>query len=246
MRLAHRADLRELLDDAPALGHELEQNLRDIRRINRWLGWNRATVRELGRQLCACDGARWSLIDVATGSGDLPLAIERWAFRRGHQPLIVANDLSEAVLVSAARQVGRGHRVALLRADGLRLPLRDASIDVVTCALALHHFAPAGAIELLRELGRVTRRALVLSDLERCWSGYIGARLLGLLTRNRMTRHDAPVSVRRAYTAPELRTLARAAGLAGARVCRRFPARLVLTWRRAAGSQDHRTRPAHV
>jgi hypothetical protein len=74
------------------------------------------------------------------------------------------------------------------------------------------------------------RRALVVSDLERCWPGYLGARLLARALRNPMTRHDAPASVRRAYAPAELRRLAAAAGLRGARVARRFPFRLVLVW----------------
>ncbi|MDP9373698.1 MAG: methyltransferase domain-containing protein, partial [Chloroflexota bacterium] len=146
----------------------------------------------------------------------------------------LAGDLSREVLAAARGQVGAratdAGPVALLCFDALRAPFADRSVDVVTCSLALHHFPPDAARTVLRELGRVTRRALIVSDLERCWPGYLGARLLAAILRNPMTHHDAPVSVLRAYTAPELRRLAAEAGLTGARVVRRFPFRLVLVW----------------
>lgn len=238
--LRHRAGLRELLDEPTVDRATLERNLQDLRRINRWLGWTRTMTRAVARELARDARRPWSLLDVATGSADLPLAVARWAARRGEQPRLIALDLSAAVLSAAAAYLGGHGTVALARGDALRLPFRDASIDVVTCALTLHHFPPTQAVDLLRELGRVSGGALVLSDLERGWTAHAGARLLWFVTRNPMTRHDAPVSVLRAYTAAELRALAHAAGLDGARVSRQFPMRLTLTWRRAEACATRR------
>jgi hypothetical protein len=96
----------------------------------------------------------------------------------------------------------------------------------VTCALALHHFPPGEAVAVLRELARVARRAWVVVDLERSFPAYVGALLLRLVLRNRLTRHDAPASVLRAYTLAELRDLLDEAGLRGAVSATRFPFRL--------------------
>lgn len=230
--LPHRPDLVELLDEHAPDRATLRRNLRDIRSINRGLGWTAAVVRELSA-VAARRGLRdFTLLDVATGSADLPLALAAWARRRRLRVALLAGDLSRDVLAVAWEQAARRPeaRVALLCFDATRAPFAGRSVDVVTCALALHHFAPDDAVALLRELGRVARRALIVADLERGRLAYLGARLLALPLRNRMTRHDAPVSVLRAYTAPELRRLAAAAGLAGATVTRRFPFRLVLVW----------------
>ena len=70
------------------------------------------------------------------------------------------------------------------------------------------------AIAMLREMGRVARRGVIVNDLVRCWHGYLGGWLFGrLLTCNPLTRHDAPLSFRRAYTRAEMRDLASQAGL---------------------------------
>jgi ubiquinone/menaquinone biosynthesis C-methylase UbiE len=252
-RLAHRPDLTELLDAPMPDRPTLAGNLRDIRLVNRALGFAAAVVREVAAVTAQIGRADWTLLDVATGSADIPLAIVRWARRRGLRPRLLAGDLSPAVLAAARGHVmsdeGRvlsdeglrphaphhsslitHHSIALLRFDALHAPFADRGVDVVTCSLALHHFAPEDAVALLRELGRIAGRALIVSDLERCVPGYLGARLLAAVLRNRMTHHDAPVSVLRAYTVEEVRRLAADAGLANARVAHRFPFRLVLVW----------------
>jgi SAM-dependent methyltransferase len=96
----------------------------------------------------------------------------------------------------------------------LQLPFADNSVDLAMCSLTLHHFAPEPAVALLRELQRVARHGVIVNDIVRSWPGLLGAWLLGrLVSRNRLTRHDGLVSVRRAYTPAELHVLAQQAGL---------------------------------
>jgi ubiquinone/menaquinone biosynthesis C-methylase UbiE len=99
------------------------------------------------------------------------------------------------------------------------LPFADNAFDMVTCSLALHHFSRADAVLVLREMDRVGRTGFVVNDLRRGRVAY-GASWAAsrLTTRNRLTRHDAPLSVRRAYTPAELRTLLDEAGVQHAEV----------------------------
>lgn len=126
---------------------------------------------------------------------------------------MTACDISEDVLAEARSVVGDAP-IDLVSADVRRLPWPDRSFDLVTCNLALHHLGPGDAERALREMWRVARRAMVVVDLERGYTAYIGAWLAThVLVRNRLTRHDGPLSVLRAYTAQELGDLARRAGL---------------------------------
>jgi SAM-dependent methyltransferase len=226
-----RSDQLELLDagaDVPA--EELRANLRDIRRANRAFGGTRAVLRALAPLLNAWPADQpLTLLDVATGSADIPLAIARAAARAGKQVRIVASDAQPAVL-DVARAAACPPEIVVEQADALALPYPAATFDVVTLSLALHHFAPDDALQALREMRRVGRRLLLVNDLERCRGGYLGAWLVGhVLTRNRLTRHDAPLSVQRAYTRAEALALARAAGWQGATVRGVVPFRYVLT-----------------
>ena len=226
----------ELLDqiDGQAPADVLSGNLRDIRRANRWFGGTRAVIRELAPLLRWSDtSSPLSILDVATGSADIPIALANRARHEGHAVRIVATDVQPDVLtVARAAAEERGIDVEL--ADAVALPYADGSFDVVTLSLALHHFEPDDAKSVLREMGRVARRMMIVNDLERSWTGYAGAWLFGhLLTTNRMTRNDAPLSVRRAYTRPEALALAHAAGWHAARTRYSPPNRFVLTGRPA-------------
>ncbi|MDQ3548158.1 MAG: methyltransferase domain-containing protein [Chloroflexota bacterium] len=230
-RTTHLELLDRLGDLTP--GQVLSGNLRDIRRANRWFGGTRAIRDEIAPLARRNTAEPLSILDVATGSADIPVALVNWAEREGNGLRIVATDLQPAVL-AVARAAVRPERITVEQADALSLPYPDDTFDVVTLSLALHHFEPEDAQRVLREMGRVARQALIVNDLERSRSGYLGAWLFAhLLTTNPMTRNDAPLSVRRAYTRPEALALAHAAGWHRARVRAVVPCRYMLTGRPA-------------
>ncbi len=209
------AGVRELLDgplDDPTL---LVDNLRDLARVNRWLGGVRLSA--AGIAALAPAGGSMTLLDVGTGGGDIALALLDRARRAGRTLAVAAIDSRLEILAAAALADPRlpvTDGLDLHVADGRRLPFGDRSFDVAHASLGLPHLEPAEAIVLLREMGRVARRGVVVNDLVRGRLAWIGAWLLSrVATRNRYTRHDAPLSVRRAYTTAELTVLLAAAGL---------------------------------
>jgi ubiquinone/menaquinone biosynthesis C-methylase UbiE len=213
-----RKDELERLDES---GHDpalLRGSLDDLRRVNRWLGGTRLTVRGLERVAAGLrPGDQISVLDVGTGAADIAEAILGWARARGLQPRVVATDISAEILAIAKR--GRAEGLEFALADARRLPFAEGSFDVATCSLLLHHLDADGAVAVLREMRRVSRRGVVVNDLVRTWHGYAGAWALSrLCTSNPLTRHDAPVSVRRAYTRRELAELAARAGLGAVEV----------------------------
>jgi ubiquinone/menaquinone biosynthesis C-methylase UbiE len=101
----------------------------------------------------------------------------------------------------------------LIASDALELPLPDSSVDIVSCCLFLHHLQPPQVARYLAEARRVARVAVIINDLERSAIHYRLARLNRVIDPSRLSRHDGPVSVRRAYTYSELaRMLANAGG----------------------------------
>src|SRR6185312_4297960 len=194
----------ELLDRPGNDPAQLAGNLADLRRVNRWLGGVRLTLRGLERmtgELRPGDAIR--ILDVATGGADIPAAMARWARQRRLQAWILATDQSAEILRLAERSGAT--RVELAIADACRLPFADDSFDIATCSLVLHHLDPDEAVSMLREMSRVARLGIIVNDLVRNWTGYIGAWLFShALTRNSLTRNDAPLSARRAYTRREM------------------------------------------
>lgn len=203
-----RESRTEALDDPSSMANDLSQNLRDIRRLNTTLGETAIVLSHLEHLL---PNGRASLLDVATGSADIPLA----ALSRASplRPLVVTGlDCSPDVLGEAERLCGP--RVSLVLGDARSLPFGPESFDVVTSSLALHHFAPDDARQVLAEMWRVARRSILVVDLVRSYPAYWGTWLATrTLARNRVTRHDGPLSVLRSYTPPELQELARKADI---------------------------------
>ncbi|HEV2741223.1 MAG TPA: methyltransferase domain-containing protein [Candidatus Elarobacter sp.] len=218
-----RTIARELMDEPVADSDELEANLRDIAFANARLGGTAPVVRALRRL-----GAR-RVLDVGSGLGDVPLALVRDGARRGVQLQVTCLDHSEQMLALARRATGADPALRFVRADGGALPFADGAFDVVTCTLALHHFDPDGARALLRELRRVARLSPVVCDLRRSPVAFAATWLWSRTSRNRLTRHDAPLSVRRAYTPNEALALAREAGWRAPRVRREPFFRMTLT-----------------
>jgi SAM-dependent methyltransferase len=108
---------------------------------------------------------------------------------------------SAAVLVLASRSALDD----AVCADALRLPFADHSVDVVMCSQVLHHFAGADALTLLREMNRVARVRVIVSDLRRSWIAAAGLWLLSFPLRfHAVSRHDGVVSVMRGFTPEEL------------------------------------------
>jgi SAM-dependent methyltransferase len=210
------AGVRELLDGPLDDEAGLRGNLRDLGRLNRWLGGTAASQRALDR-LLAGRTVPHTLLDVGTGAADIPIALQERGTRRG-RPLRVTGVDSRQEVLDAARAIDprlvRTPDLELVVSDGGRLPWPDRSFDVVHCSLFIHHLEPSEALAFLREAARVARLGVVVNDLVRARHHWIGARmLLPLMTRNRFTRHDGPLSVRRAYTRMELRALLAGAAL---------------------------------
>lgn len=226
-----RSSEPELLDAPAPDPAALDDNLRDLRSLDRWLGGTALTWRALRPMLRRLPtDAPLTLLDVAAGGADGPRILTARARRLGYTLRPLASDRLREVLLWAW---AAGARFPLVQHDALAIPLADRAVDFVTCSLALHHFEPPAAAALLRELARVARRGVIVNDLRRGRLPYLGARALALGPWHAMARHDGPLSVLRAYTLPEARALAVAAGLPHARVEAQPLFRLLITVQRS-------------
>jgi 2-polyprenyl-3-methyl-5-hydroxy-6-metoxy-1,4-benzoquinol methylase len=236
-REVSRSELMDRLDASPA---ELTRSLADIARLNR-IGATQTMQRHvapfLARQRA---GETLRILDVGTGAADIPLALVRWARRRGHRVRIVALEVHPTILRYAARALAGTPEVHLVAGNALEAPIRPGSVDVALCSLVLHHLPEEAVVGLLGRLAELARLGFVVSDFRRgrlAWAAvWLATRAV---SRNRMTRHDGPLSVRRAYTLEELAGLARRAGLPDIRWHRASAFRQVGVWTRSTPGTAH-------
>lgn len=219
----------ELLDRPGQPDAEVRGNLRDLERLNRLFGGVGPVLRELDALVEGRDRVPITILDVGTGGGDIPRAICRWARERKAAVRVEALDRNDRVLAAAADWCAAYPEILLRRAEVPPLPYANASFDCVVASLLLHHLSTVEGIHLLREMRRVARRRVIVSDLERSRRARrLAAVTTWLLSRNRLTRHDGPLSVLRGFRIPEMLRMAAEAGADEARVARRPLFRVVL------------------
>lgn len=225
----NRIYAEELLDAGEGTDDDVARSLSDLRRINRFLGGRKVVLRALSSCLQGASLEQVSLLDVGTGSADVPMAVAECCRMRGVETFIAAVDISERNLRISRAQLGVSSEINLVRADSLHLPFVARSFDFVTASLFLHHFRDDDVVRLLADFGRIARRAVIVNDLVRNLVPYYFTRIAGpILAASFLTRNDGPVSVLRGFTPGELNDLARRAGLKVRDIKRVFPYRLSL------------------
>jgi hypothetical protein len=223
-----KRSLEKEMMDLPSAPRLLEGELCNLKMLNRALGGRRGILHCLAARAKKNRLRAFSLLDVGTGGADIPVAIVRWARRKGIAARIVALEPDPVAAAVARRETGGYPEISILRGDGFKPPFAPRAFDFVLASQVLHHFSEADITALLRGWACLARRSLLVSDLVRHPLAYYGIRLLtGVFTRNVMTRMDAPLSVSRAFTLDEWRNLFRSAGVGPARVLARFPFRMI-------------------
>ena len=216
----------ELLDEENHDPRELAQSLAQVASVNRWLGGSSALLHHLAPLLNVDRPTR--ILDVGTGSADLPRRVVEHARRTGRTVEITATDIHPQMRAIASTACAGYPEIRIEAADALSLHYQPESFDVCTLSLTLHHFDGDDQVRALRALGRVARKAVIVNELERTHLNFIGAKLMAATfwRGNRLTRHDGPLSVLRAFTPGELMRIGAAAGMRG-RVRRHYFERVV-------------------
>lgn len=215
----------ELLDTDFGTTAEVTASLRDLRWFNQWFG-GITTTRELIKTVVRATGkTELSLLEVAAGSGFVPLRVNA-----DLEPAGIT--LKVALLDRAPSHLPENGGIAKIAADALSLPFSDSTFDLIACSLFVHHLPPEQVVQFACEALRVSRVAVLVNDLVRHLL-HLALAYAGVpLYRSRITRHDAPASVKQAYTVEEMQSFFREAGAASVEVQRRYLFRMgVIAWK---------------
>jgi 2-polyprenyl-3-methyl-5-hydroxy-6-metoxy-1,4-benzoquinol methylase len=233
--LRQRRRQPEIIDEPDLPPDRLHRALVGLERINWWSGSARILWPAVHAEAMQARPRPLSVLDIATGAGDIPIRLWRKARRAGlllqlsgcdRNPVAVAHGRRRALEVEAP--------IHFFEWD-IWQDISPGEFDIVTCSLFLHHLDGDQAITFLRRMAASARCAVLVNDLVRSPAAfalaYVGTRVL---SRSAMVHTDGPRSVQGAFTLEEVRGLACRAGLEGAVVAARWPCRLLLSWHRAA------------
>lgn len=228
-----RKDQEEWMDMPSTSREDFVRALEDIQWVNERLGGTQAIVDTLFKHMRFLQNQPVSILDLGTGSADIPLALAQTARSKQRNVEILAVDLNETA-VQVARETTLAYpEIQVLQADALALPYADQTFDWVISSMFMHHLKQAEAVHLLQEMSRLARCGFIINDLERHPLAYAAISILGKVTRKgRVFMNDAPLSVLRGFTRSDLESLKEQSGLPTLEIQHRRPYRWILTWTR--------------
>jgi SAM-dependent methyltransferase len=235
--LSEREVQPEVMDQPgldPQLHHRALRALARINALSRSADIFYPPIRDLARRL---GGGPLSILDLASGGGDVTIGLWRRLQRSGIAARVVGRDKSPtAVEIARQRAVRLGADVSFEIGDALERREGEA-FDVVVTSLFMHHLNRSDAVLLLERMQCAAQHLALVNDLQRCRLGYaLAVAVSRLTTRSPVVRVDGPRSVEGAFSIAEARRLAADAGMHGAIVSRRWPCRFLLSWSACAAA----------
>lgn len=213
----------EMIDTGEGSPAEIAASLRDMQFLNRAFGGEATTlrmIRKIARRAAQND---LTLLDSGAGFGKVPLAAREALAPSGIHLKVTLLDRVHLHL---------NHEERCVVGDALALPFRDASFDVVSCCLFAHHLEPHAVLQYANEALRVARIAVLINDLVRHPLHFVLACAARPIYRSRLTLHDAPVSVRRAYTRNEMHEILTGSAAAQVEVAQHYLYRMgAIAWK---------------
>ena len=207
-----RATTEELIDRPDCEPELAAASYRFMETVNRWFGGARTVRRFLAAETSGrCSRRPLRILDIGSGSCDIPLAMSSWA-RENHIPLHITclETASHAVAIARTRlEKAADPAVQLVQQDAF-FHQPDEPYDLAVASMCFHHFSDEQILALVQRLRAFVRSSLLINDLRRSPLSSLGAGLLlAVCGTSAGVRHDALLSIRRGFTRNELGMLLR-------------------------------------
>lgn len=210
-----RSDAPEWMDDLSHPTAQVNRALADIKKVNRWLGGDRVSIRGLKPFLDPDQKAPVHVLDMGCGNGDFLRYLEQYCTRRNIPVTLSGWDLNPKSLESG-RHLDRPGNIRFECRDILSFPPLPTGEVVIVCNLFLHHFSDTQILEICKTWQDQGCRAVVVNDLHRNPLAYYLFHVFGFIFRlSRMARHDGLISILRGFKRIELKRFNRELGAGG-------------------------------
>ncbi|MEM8567486.1 MAG: methyltransferase domain-containing protein [Bacteroidota bacterium] len=212
-RFALRSNEAELMDDLNSDGPVIEQTLRELETINKWLGGNYVTINAIQKLIETSNNTSWRIVDIGCGGGDILKLIAKWARKRKLKVELIGVDANPHVIDFAERNSTGFSEITYKAVDIFSDEFNALKADIITATLFTHHFSDDQLINLFRAIREQVSTGIAINDLHRHWFAYHSINLLtGLFSKSPMVKNDAGVSVLRSFRKKEWLNILKEAG----------------------------------
>jgi ubiquinone/menaquinone biosynthesis C-methylase UbiE len=213
-QFAQRSREKEIMDDLDCSGPVLEQTLRELKTINRWLGGNGVTNRGLSQVVHRFPQDQYSLVDLGCGGGDMIAVMQAWAAKKQISMQFIGADANANTIELAKERQQALSGVHWQVANVFDPGFLDEQVDIATCTLFTHHFTDEELVQLFQGLKRKVRLAIVINDLHRHPLAYYSIKwLTRWFSKSPMVQNDAALSVLRSFKRRDWNSIFAQAGL---------------------------------
>lgn len=216
----HRSTENEIMDDLDSSGPVLDQALRELEFINKWLGGNAVTIDAISSLFRNVAKERpYKIIDVGCGGGDMAKHIYHWGKRNGYRFEVLGIDANPNVVTFAKKNVYDVPAISFQALNIFQPDFRRLQCDVVIGTLFYHHFTKDQLVEFFAALKGQVAIGFIINDIHRHPLAYHSiAMLTRMFSKSSMVQHDAPTSVIRAFKRKEVEEILMAAGYSNYRI----------------------------
>lgn len=212
--LALRSNQPELMDDLTLSGEELRRNLQELGAINNWLGGHKVVLDALEKIAKKHPGKIFRIADIGCGGGDTLKSIAKWASKKGVSVQLTGIDANDFMVQYTRRQCSGFDNIMIEQHDVFSPDFAREKYDIIVCSLFCHHFTDEQLTGMFRQLYSQATIAVIINDLHRHWFAYYSIKYItAIFSGSKLVKHDAPLSVWRAFRRGELKYLVRQAGI---------------------------------
>ncbi|MEQ9403218.1 MAG: methyltransferase domain-containing protein [Cyclobacteriaceae bacterium] len=208
--LEKRSEEIEIMDDLEISGKVVNQTLRELNTINRFLGGNQISTSAFKQMV----GKRKkiSLIDLGCGGGDIMAEMAKWAKRKRIEASFLGIDANQNIVEYAEQNTANLPEISYSGINILGKEFQTKRTDIIHCCLFTHHFSDRELIRLFRQFREQANVGVIINDLHRHPLAWWSIKLLTrLFSKSEMVRNDASVSVARGFKKKELLEILKAA-----------------------------------
>lgn len=209
---SQRSETIEIMDDLNCSGPVVDQTLRELEFINKWLGGNAITLNGLNKILSNCSQHELKVADLGCGGGDMLVMINDRLKEKNINAVLTGIDANQNIVAYASKKTASHPEIKFKTLNVFSTEFNQESFDIVFATLFFHHFTNNQLIELFTHLNRTTRCGILINDLHRHPLAYYAIKFLtSTFSKSPMVVNDAPLSVHRGFTRAELKEILSAA-----------------------------------
>jgi 2-polyprenyl-3-methyl-5-hydroxy-6-metoxy-1,4-benzoquinol methylase len=212
--LKFRSTQPELMDDLDASGPVINQTLRELDTINRFLGGNRLSIQGLQKIVKGHEDMEIVVADLGCGGGEMMKLMADWGKKNGYTLKFIGIDANEHIIEYAKSHCAEYPEISFMPLNIFSKEFNEIKFDIIHSSLFTHHFTDEELVELFSKFKQQARLGIIMNDLHRHWFAYFSIKLITyLFSKSKMVRNDACLSVARAFKKSELSKILNKAGL---------------------------------